>query len=227
MRFEPHPSETARAASKAIMDAIDFEKKKGLGLSEKEDKVRRFILESFPLLGRAPTVEEASVAAKIPVDETASIFEHLNDQDIIYLKPGTHQIKGAYPFSNTATPHRVTIEGQGSCFAMCAVDALGAAFMFNSDTTIDSSCAQCGRKVHIEIKDGAILAKKEPMAVVWAGTKRCGPAATSICRTLLFMCTPEHLEKWRTENPGEGAALTLAEGLYVGRSVFKDFLRSL
>lgn len=225
MNIESHASEKAVNALRAMKGTIDFEKKTGRGLSENEDSVRRTILESFPKLGRAPTVDETSIAIKIPVDETTSIFEQLNDNDIIYLKPGTHKIEGAYPFSNSKTRYGVTIEGKGSCFAMCAIDALGVPYMFDSDTTFDSSCARCDRDIHIEIKNGAIVAETRPKVVVWAGTKRCGPAATSICRTLLFMCSAEHLEDWEKENPGEGMALSLPEALYVGGEIFKDFLR--
>jgi len=221
MKIEPQPSEKADAALKAIKGTIDFERKKGIGLSEKEDMVRRTILESFPRLGRAPSLDEIARASGTQASEVLHILHKLNDSDILYLKPGAHQIEGAYPFSNSPTGHRVTIEGRGSCFAMCAIDALGVPYMFNADTAIDSACAQCGRRLHIEIKNGAIVVLNERDAMVWIGTaRRCGHAATSICRSLLFICSHGHVKKRR-----EGIALTMSEALYVGREIFSGLLK--
>lgn len=46
--LKPESSKRALTALEAVKASIDFEKKKGRGLSEKEDKIRRFILETFP-----------------------------------------------------------------------------------------------------------------------------------------------------------------------------------
>ena len=44
---------------------------------------------------------------------------------------------------------------------MCAIDAMGSAFTFRRDVTVESMCAQCGRPVRVDIRDGA-LAQAEP-----------------------------------------------------------------
>lgn len=175
----------------------------------------------------ASSIKKIGDALGMKTADVEKILEKLNKNDIIYLRPGTHEISGAYPFSNEKTLHVVTIKDgyERKVNAMCAIDALGVPFMFDADTNIDSSCAHCGKDIHVEIKNGRIVVQNPKNAVVWVGTNRCGPAATSICTTLLFMCSKNHVDKWRKDNTGEGMILSVPEAQVVGKSIFEDFLK--
>lgn len=47
-------------------------------------------------------------------------------------------LRGAYPFSPIQTDHRIIVTDMGSGYAMCAVDSLGVAGLFNARTEIRS-----------------------------------------------------------------------------------------
>jgi len=61
-----------------------------------------------------------------------------------------------YPVSALPTHHRVFLKDGRSFNAMCAIDAMGAAFTFEQDIRVESKCSECGEKVFIEIEDGRI-----------------------------------------------------------------------
>ncbi|MHA1977083.1 MAG: organomercurial lyase [Candidatus Hodarchaeales archaeon] len=47
-------------------------------------------------------------------------------------------LQGAIPISPQESDYRITVNGVGSGYAMCAIDSLGVAFLFNSKTVIES-----------------------------------------------------------------------------------------
>ena len=61
-----------------------------------------------------------------------------------------------YPVSSLQTSHHVTLQDGREFTAMCAIDAIGAAFTFHQDTEIHSACASCNEPVHIRIVDGKV-----------------------------------------------------------------------
>ena len=61
-----------------------------------------------------------------------------------------------YPVSALQTSHHVTLQDGREFTAMCAIDAIGAAFTFHQDTEIHSACASCNEPVHIRIVDGKV-----------------------------------------------------------------------
>lgn len=61
-----------------------------------------------------------------------------------------------YPVSALPTNHKVHLQDGRSFSAMCAIDALGAAFTFKQDTRVESRCSECGEAVHVAIERGRI-----------------------------------------------------------------------
>ena len=59
-----------------------------------------------------------------------------------------------YPVSALPTNHQVKLADGRSFTAMCAIDAIGAAFTFHQDTEIHSVCSVCGAPIHIVMQDG-------------------------------------------------------------------------
>jgi hypothetical protein len=220
-KLGPNPSKKARAILESVAATMKLDQKVR-GLSHEEDRVRRYILQEFPRLGRAPTREEIEGAFEMSRGEVAQILDKLGGLDIVYMREGN--ILGAYPFSSVPTAHLVTLE-EGKAHAMCAIDALGAPFMFKQNATIESSCAHCGEKIRIKVREGKIAERDPRGIVVWAGLKCSGHAATSLCTTLIFLCSEDHLKGWREENPDEeGKSLSLSEALYVGKGFFEHRL---
>ena len=61
-----------------------------------------------------------------------------------------------YPVSALQTSHHVTLQDGREFTAMCAIDAIGAAFTFHQYTEIHTACASCNEPVQIRIVDGKV-----------------------------------------------------------------------
>lgn len=200
------------------------------GLNLREEAVRQYILTQYPLLGRAPGCQEIATALGLngPGDVQA-ILERLHELDLLYLDSDSREIRLAYPFSTVPTKHRVQFRDWPAAkpiYAPCAVDALGIPFIMDRDVSVESSCAYCETPVAVKVRDRSIESCTPAETVVWVGTAYSGHAATSICPTLDFFCSPTHVVAWREAQPREtGSVLSLGEALYLGKGIFEDLLR--
>lgn len=199
-------------------------------LNPREEAVRQYILTQYPLLGRAPGCQEIATALGLngPGDVRA-ILERLHALDLLYLESDSREIRLAYPFSTIPTTHHVQFQDWPAAkpvYAPCAVDALGIPFMMDRDVSIKSSCAYCKTPVAINVRDRNIESCMPAETVVWVGTAYRGHAATSICPTLDFFCSPTHAAAWWEAQPQEeGHVLSVGEALYLGKGIFEDLLR--
>ena len=199
-------------------------------LDQREEAVRQYILTQYPLLGRAPGCQEIATALGLngPGDVRA-ILERLHELDLLYLDSDSREIRLAYPFSTIPTTHHVQFRDWPAAkpvYAPCAVDALGIPFMMDRDVSIESCCAYCEIPVVINVRDRSIESCMPAETVVWDGTAYSGHAATSICPTLDFFCSPTHAAAWREARPQEeGHVLSVGEALYLGKGIFEDLLR--
>lgn len=79
-----------------------------------------------------------------------------------------------YPVSALPTTHRVRLADGRQFFAMCAVDALGAAFAFGQDLHVESRCAECGAPVSAAVRDGRLHELSPPdLHVLHVDLNRC------------------------------------------------------
>ena len=62
-----------------------------------------------------------------------------------------------YPVSALPTNHRVTLADGRSFTAMCAIDAMGAAFTFHQDTEVHSVSAVSGEPVFVKIVNEEVV----------------------------------------------------------------------
>jgi len=185
---------------------------------EEENEVRKFVLESFRRLGRAPTLAEIAKDLKMNEERAEASLRKLDAADMLYLEGG--RIVAAYPFSNQPTPHEVTFTRDGTrTYSMCAIDALGIAFMFGESVVISSRCGHCNKRLEIQVGDRAGSPDEEIM--VFFGFARSEHAATSSCPILQFFCSRAHLDSWRVANPSKlGAPLNLEEATSLGKEIF-------
>ncbi len=200
------------------------------GLNPREEAVRQYILTQYPLLGRAPGCQKIATALGLnePGDVRA-ILERLHELDLLYLDSDSREIRLAYPFSTVPTTHLVWFRDWPAAkpvYALCAIDALGIPFMMDRDVSIESSCAYCATPVAVNVRDRSIESCMPAETVVWVGTAYSGHAATSLCPTLDFFCSPAHAAAWREARPQEeGHVLSVGEAFYLGKGIFEDLLR--
>lgn len=221
-------SPAAKDALSAILSAFDLAQQWG-GYGEEEDRARRAVIEGLAELEHGP--DAAWIAARTALDQArvAALLDRLAARDLIVRDSDGDAIVGAYPLTTRSTEHRVELGGR-TVQAMCAVDALGAGAMFQTDAVIASRCRACGAPIHVTTKDlGAALNCVEPNStVVWSGIRYEGAcAATSLCTVIAFFCSEAHLAEWRGANhaDAEGYRLTPDEAMQVGRALFAPVLR--
>ena len=191
--------------------------------SAAEDLVRRTLIALYGKSGVAPSAVEIAMAARFEQGQTEAALDALSRRDLVVLDEESGAVKGAYPFTERDTGHRVRL-GSAVLNAMCAVDALGTGAMFARDCEIDSSCRQCGAMIRVTTAgDGERLASVAPeSAMVWNGIYYEGQAATSLCTVIAFFCSPAHSELWlEGRDNSDGYPLTMGEALEVGKAIFR------
>ncbi len=112
-------------------------------------RLRNVTYELFVQLGRAPSAEEANLAVGMDVSEG---WRRLHVQHALVLDDAG-AIRMANPFSAVSTAHRVDARGRW-WYANCAWDAFGICAALDSDGRIETSCADCGEPIALDVRDG-------------------------------------------------------------------------
>jgi mercuric reductase len=223
-------SPQAREALFAIFDAVGVERT-WRDYTPAEDGVRTAIFRLYAELGRMPAIGELAKRTGVSEFTIRPILASLKARDLVVLDADGDRIVGAYPWTDRATEHRVSL-GERTFNAFCAIDALGAGAMYGRDVEIQSRCRACGAPVRIATRDrGQAVADVQPgSTVVWSGIRHTdGCAANSMCTVIAFFCDDAHLEAWRAEHDPEapGFRLWIDEALQVGRAIFGPSLAGL
>lgn len=127
--------------------------------TDRQNELRLFIIEFTVSEGRPYHIdndmETALKALHMEIGEYKEIIAILKERDgMVAAESG--EVNFIYPVSALETGHQVTLADGRRFSAMCAIDAIGAAFTFHQDTEIDSSCAVCGEPVRVVVKDGEV-----------------------------------------------------------------------
>ncbi len=93
-------------------------------------------------------------------DEVAAAWRRLHDGHALVLDQAG-AILMANPFSAVETPHRVEAAGR-SWFGNCGWDAFGIGAALHVDSTIHTTCADCGESIDLDVRNG-LPADKEPV----------------------------------------------------------------
>ena len=116
--------------------------------------VHQSVLQSLVNNGRPPTLTE--LIYFLNKDEIEIGIQKLAYNDLVVLDAARKNIVGAYPLTIEQTPHQLTVNGQ-SIFAMCALDALSVAPMFNTAVQIETRCHVTQTAIIINMRDSEIL----------------------------------------------------------------------
>ena len=115
--------------------------------------VRRLTYRLFVDLGRAPGVAEVGAVTGLSVTEVEDSWRRLHDGHALVLDPATTELRMANPFSAVPTAHRVRARERW-WYANCAWDAFGICAALHVDGRIETSCADCGEPLAVEVQDG-------------------------------------------------------------------------
>ena len=121
-------------------------------------RVYHTIMRGFVRDGRAPHYTDLALALGVTVERARQL-----QQDLLALggphwaHPGTDLIVGFAPFSNLATPYRVTVGGEQRWYAECGLEALAVSWLFpGREVRIHARCLDCAEPLALRMRDGAV-----------------------------------------------------------------------
>lgn len=97
--------------------------------------------------GRAPRAHELGDPEAVRAG-----WRRLHAQHALVLNPATDEIRMLNPFSAAPSAWRVQARGRW-WYANCAWDAFGICACLHVDGRIESSCADCGEPIAVEVRD--------------------------------------------------------------------------
>ena len=151
-------------------------------------------------------------------------LQQLAGNDLIVLTADRRAIAGAYPFTVEQRPHRVLVIGH-RLHAMCALDAVSVAPIFDTATHIESQCQISGRPIHIQMQGVQVLSAQpaDPqVAIRWQSTSGC--AAKSLCTEMVFLADRDMAEAWRRQDSGNISIFDLPDAIKFGAAFFRPLL---
>ncbi|MFW5454333.1 alkylmercury lyase family protein [Thioalkalivibrio sulfidiphilus] len=186
-------------------------------------EVHRAILRSFIEQGRPLKSQE--IAAMVTGGDASEALKRLGDDDLVVLDRTGKEAVGAYPMTLSDTPHRVMVAGH-SFHAMCALDALSIAPMYDKEVRIESRYHVTGEPVTI-VQQGMNIVEAHPSRDVRVGVhwqNPCGAAAHSMCLEMVFLRDADAAAKWQGGDADSITIFTLEEAVAFGAGFFKPLV---
>jgi hypothetical protein len=106
----------------------------------------------FVELGHAPGAAEIAAEAGMSVEDVEAGWRRLHEAHVLVLDADTGGLRMANPFAAVPTAYRVRVDDRW-WYANCAWDALGICAALHADGRIETSCADCGESLAVEVAD--------------------------------------------------------------------------
>lgn len=185
--------------------------------------MHRLVLESLVTQGRPPSDDELR---HVSMGEDVLIsLRHLGTEDLVVLDKSGKRPLGAYPMTSERTSHVIRIKDR-SIFAMCALDAVSVAPMFDSEVRINSSCHVTQTPIVIRMRGSEIL-RPEPSEDVTIGIRWQKPtavAAHSLCREMVFLKDRPTAIAWQAGDNQDIVLFSLPQAVQFGKAFFRPLL---
>ena len=186
--------------------------------------VHRAILTSLAEQGRPPNRNELDDL--LGGDDVDAALTRLASYDLIVLNAAGTGIVGAYPMTTEVTTHHLRINDQ-PVNAMCALDALSVAPMFNAAVEISSRCHVTGAALTIHMQGGT-LQEVRPSPDVRVGVRWQNPtacAAHSMCLDMVFLKDQPTALEWQAGDSENISLFNLEDAVAFGAGFFTPLLQ--
>ena len=180
------------------------------------------VLRQFATAGRP--LSRYEVAQQLGDGDVDEALARLAADDLVVLAPDRSQIVGAYPFTAEEREHKVLVNGQ-TVHAMCALDALAIAPMFETATRIDSRCHVTDMPVEIHMQGETLLSAKPGevhVGIHWQGTSGC--AAQTLCMEMVFLADAETAQRWQQQDSDNISIYELPDAVTFAGAYFRPLL---
>jgi mercuric reductase len=180
------------------------------------------ILRHFAAAGKPLARDE--VAQQLGDAGVDAALARLAADDLIVLTPDQRNIAGAYPFTAGERVHAVLVNGH-TVHAMCALDALAIAPLFETATRIDSRCHVTDTPVEIHMQGTELLSAKPGdvrVGIHWQGTSGC--AAQSLCLEMVFLAGAETAQRWQQQDSENISVYELPDAVRFAAAYFRPLL---
>lgn len=177
------------------------------------------------LIDHGRPLTAAEIVAQLGSNTAAHAINTLAANDLVVLDAETKNLRGAYPVTVEQTPHAILVKGN-HIHAMCALDAVAVAPMFNTHVRIDSTCHVSQVALRIEM-DGPTLLNTSPSAEVIVGIRWQQPAsvaAHSLCMEMVFLKDRQVANTWKANDDNHISLFTLPQAVEFGCAFFQPLM---
>ena len=133
---------------------------------------------------------------------------------------------GAYPLTVAQTPYLLTVDGN-RIQAICAVDAVSVAPMFDKEVTVHSRCSVTGTEIRIEQR-GRTVVNASPSSDIQIGFWWREPgsiAARNLCPGIVFLRDRTAAIAWQAGDTRNHDFTSLVDAIDVGARFFGPLIR--
>lgn len=186
-------------------------------------KLHQQVLQTLAQEGRAPSRKELTELAGS--DGVDACLKRLASDDLVVMDSTADNPVGAYPITIEKTPHKITLNGH-DINAMCALDAVAVAAMFDTEVQIESRCHVSGTTISILMR-GSDVVSASPGPGVTIGIRwqmPSGVAAHSMCLQMIFLEDHDTAISWQAGDLENISLFSLPEAVEFGKRFFLPLL---
>jgi len=185
--------------------------------------LHQWVLRFLSSKGQAPG--PAELKAELGTMDATSALQRLATDDLVVLDAKGEQLVGAYPLTSEVTPHRLSLNGHG-LYAMCALDAVAVAPLFDCEVQIDSTCHLTKTPIQIFMRTSEVI-DVQPTADVMVGIRWQKPtavAAHSMCLQMVFLKDIHVAQDWQQHDTDNISLFALPDAIAFGKAFFRPLL---
>jgi hypothetical protein len=120
-------------------------------MDERDVGIRNFLYRHFVESGRTPRVDDLERDLGLSRADAGAALRRLQDAHALVLERDALEIRMLNPFSCVPSAWRVQAGGR-TWYSNCAWDSFGVCAALQSDGRIESSCADCGEPLCVDVR---------------------------------------------------------------------------
>jgi hypothetical protein len=121
-------------------------------MDEHDVPIRNFLYRRFVETGQAPRIADVAREFDLSDDGAGAALRRLHDAHALVLERDALEIRMLNPFSCVPSAWHVDAGGR-KWYSNCAWDSFAICAALHSDGRIESTCADCGEPLAVDVRD--------------------------------------------------------------------------